>query len=78
MKQEPRPYGMEDDLEDDFSVMSATECTGLIPTPPLDDAQADSYGEIYDVPISKEKTNGHVQSIQKSRRDIASQDQDPT
>ncbi|MDD4334540.1 MAG: hypothetical protein PHY77_02925 [Desulfotomaculaceae bacterium] len=31
-------------------VVSSTECTGLIPNPPLSEDQAESYAEIYDIP----------------------------
>ena len=37
-------------LDDITGVASATECTGLMQIPPLNDEQADAYGEIYDVP----------------------------
>ena len=40
----------EDPLEEMMDVASATECTGLMPTPPADDAQAESYTELYPVP----------------------------
>lgn len=44
-----------DDLDDyDFlemsGVASSTDCTGLIPTPPLEEADADSYTDIYNIP----------------------------
>ena len=32
------------------SVASATECTGLMPTPPENEAEEDSYNEIYVIP----------------------------
>ena len=32
------------------SVASTTECTGLIPTPPESEAQAESYTDIYAIP----------------------------
>ena len=41
--------------------MSSTECTGLIPSAPTDEAQIDSYAEIYDIPLSKDKTNAKLQ-----------------
>ena len=49
-------------LEDDFgelpddngmNVVSGTECTGMVPTPPLDDDEANAYREIYDVPVEQ-------------------------
>lgn len=52
--------------EDDFTrmielnlmnVVSGTECTGLVPTPPIDIDSADSYNEIYDVPVEESTVN---------------------
>ena len=37
-------------------VVSANECTGLTATVPLDDAEADAYRNIADVPVTSEKT----------------------
>lgn len=34
-------------------VVSSTECTGLIQTPPLSAAEAESYTEIYNIPQPK-------------------------
>ena len=34
------------------AVASSTECTGLIPTPATDEAELDSYSDIYDVPLA--------------------------
>ncbi len=51
------PYDMQDDeelFEEIMSVASATECTGLMPTPPLTKRAVDSYAEIYDVPLAKD------------------------
>ncbi len=36
------------------SVASGTECTGLTPTPPLGEEEADSYTEIYDIPLEED------------------------
>lgn len=33
-----------------LNIGSQTECTGMIPTPPLNDAQTDAYHDIYSVP----------------------------
>ncbi len=39
------------DMENEFhGVVSATECTGLMPTPPQDYDEAEAYNEIYVVP----------------------------
>lgn len=56
----------EDSFFDSESVVSATECTGLIQTPPSSVDEAESYGKIYDIPHTKEKVNNGLQSISKS------------
>lgn len=39
--------------DDTMNVVSGAECTGMVPTPPLSDAEADAYREIYDVPVEQ-------------------------
>lgn len=40
------------DILDDFNtIASATECTGLIQIPPTNIEEAESYSDIYSVPI---------------------------
>lgn len=46
---------------DQNTVVSFTECTGLIQTPPLTEAEAESYKEIYDVPQPKGKADNAPQ-----------------
>ncbi len=53
-----------------FSVASATECTGLIPTPPVDKSEADSYTDIYHVPVPKTQPNNGLQSIKKTTENM--------
>lgn len=59
----PRKLHLED--KDSFfngeSVVSATECTGLMYAPPASVDEAESYNEIYDVPYSKDKINNDLQ-----------------
>ena len=44
-----------DEFTDDlFSVASATECTGLCYAPPLDDAEVESYTDVYESPLKKD------------------------
>lgn len=43
---ESNPY----DFYQGLNVESQTECTGMIPTPPIDDVQQDGYHDIYSVP----------------------------
>ena len=49
------PYDSPDGqpYEELYGVASSTECTGLIPSAPLDPAEVSSYQAIYDVPMSK-------------------------
>lgn len=42
--------------DDTMNVVSDTECTGMVPTPPFSDGEADSYREIYDVPVERNRT----------------------
>ena len=41
-------------LEDDM-VAASTDLTGLIPTPPADEAEAESYADIHKVPVPEIK-----------------------
>lgn len=43
--------------DDSMNVVSGTECTGMVPTPPLSDGEADAYREIYDVPVEQNPVN---------------------
>lgn len=45
-----KPKSNVDIIYDSNTVVSATDSTGLIPTPPQTEAEAESYTEIYDVP----------------------------
>lgn len=62
-----RPLDQDDDeLYDElFSVASSMECTGLIPAAPVSASQADSYGDIYNIPLAKNSkdANNHMQDI---------------
>ncbi|MGE5494385.1 MAG: hypothetical protein ACM3S4_03665 [Burkholderiales bacterium] len=46
---EVNPY----DFYSGVSIGSQTECTGMVPTPPLDDAQVDGYHDIHSIPQQK-------------------------
>lgn len=48
------PYDCEDDRElfdDSFHAASMSECTGLIPSAPMDQSEVHSYSQIYDIPL---------------------------
>ena len=69
--QPPLPIDHEDDRElfdEQFGVASATECTGLMPTPPATSQEVDSYSEIYDVPLpdGQKGTDGKRKKQKKS------------
>lgn len=51
----------EEELFDSDNVASATECTGLIPTPPISEEEAESYTEIYNIPQPEDKVNHGLQ-----------------
>ncbi len=65
----PYPYDDETDrilFDDEMNVSSSCECTGLTPTPPLDEEEARSYSSVYDIPLSaqphKSRKSGNIGS----------------
>ncbi len=44
-----------DDFPDPLEVISSTECTGLVPTPPQSEGEADAYTELKNIPQPKKK-----------------------
>lgn len=51
----PYPFDFNDDMtlyDDEFQVVSNSECTGLIPSEPFNDYELKSYESIYDIPLS--------------------------
>ena len=51
----------EDYYFDSESVVSSTECTGLMQTPPISVDEAECYTDIYDVPQPKNEVNNGLQ-----------------
>lgn len=52
------PFDYEDDRElydDSLAVISAHECTGLIPSAPNSEYNTKSYSDIYDVPLADDE-----------------------
>ena len=49
MKKDKNSFPFYEDGWELDDVVSSTECTGLIPTPPASDGDADSYADIYSV-----------------------------
>ncbi len=57
---------LDEDLFYDIDlVASATECTGLIPTPPLSEEEAESYTDIYAIPNPEKGKDKHLKTIEK-------------
>lgn len=68
---DPQKKGWEFPLYDEDSVSnilsadivaSATECTGLIPSAPLNEDEMDSYANLYSVPKVKNDVNHGLQT----------------
>jgi len=53
-----RPESSINKIYDPDIVVSATDSTGLIPTPPQSVDEAESYTEIYDIPQPQVKNEG--------------------
>ena len=69
----PNPMQDDEDLFDTmFSVASSNECTGLIPSSPIDEQQVDSYSEIYDTTLAKdpEEAKNNLQDVHKSEKSL--------
>ena len=59
----PRPYDAVDEeelYEEMMDVASSTECTRLMPTPPVTKRETESYPKIYDIPLAKDETVDHM------------------
>ena len=54
MKKIPEKFDI-DLIDDMHSVASATECTGLYPTPPENDWEKDAYCELYPMQSKRNK-----------------------
>ena len=58
MPKQSRPYPTESHqhpFDDENQVVSATECTGMLPTPATEDAEIFSYHAIYDIPLGEDQ-----------------------
>lgn len=49
------------------SVASASDCTGLIPSPPINEGEAESYAELYNIPEPTDELNNGLQNIKKTK-----------
>lgn len=50
MAEKPKMSQNPQDPWEDNAVVSATDCTGLQQTPPLDDTEEEGFCELYDLP----------------------------
>ncbi len=50
------------------STASFTECTGLMPTPPLNDAEAEAYKELYSTALPKSGMRESKKRVKLRRR----------
>ena len=61
------PYD-DDKFYDTGSIASASDCTGLIPSPPANEAEAESYAELYNIPATTDKAiNNGTQNSKKTQ-----------
>lgn len=58
-----------EDWYDIDTVASATDCTGLIPTPPASEGEAESYAELMNVPQVHRPPDNGLQSIRPQKKD---------
>lgn len=65
------PYD-DDRFYDIGSVASTSDCTGLIPSPPVNEAEAESYAELYNIPQPTDEINNGLQSTHKPQKDVPS------
>lgn len=74
MKRYPEVYKkQEHSFEDDYATLdiaSTTDCTGMIPTPPLNEYEVDNYADIYSVPqqsaVNAQKADSTSQQRKRS------------
>jgi hypothetical protein len=53
-KQKKLPYD-DDDFFENGSVSSASDCTGLIPSAPVSESEAESYAQLMEIPNPQKK-----------------------
>lgn len=70
-KNPSRPYDMQDDEElynEMMEVASATECTGLMPTPPITRSETKSYDKIYDIPLAEDEAVNEMKKRAETKK----------
>ncbi len=72
MKKYPEVFKkQENSFEDDYvslDIASITECTGMIPTPPLNDDEVDNYADIYSVPQQSAVNANNIETTSQQRK----------
>ena len=59
----PFPYGNDDGYE----AVSASECTGLIPSEPYDGEELRSYSDLYDLPLPQHSNDRRLTMNEKKK-----------
>lgn len=67
-KEKGYPVYTEDELGMIQQVASGTDCTGLQPTPPITEQEAESYTGLHQIPKLTEKVNNGFQQIRPEKR----------
>lgn len=58
----------DDKFYDMGSIASASDCTGLIPAAPANEAEAESYAELYNIPEPTDASvNNGLQKLKKTK-----------
>lgn len=60
-KKDCPPY--DDDYDDWETIASSNDCTGLVPTPPKTEGEAESYADLMNIPQPKGKVDNGLQRI---------------
>jgi hypothetical protein len=56
-----------DDSDDTTPIASSMDCTGLQPTPPKNEGEAESYAQMYNIPQQTDKVDNGLQNIKKTK-----------
>lgn len=66
-KKKEHGYPLYSDNDDGMHVVSQTDCTGVIPSSPASEAEAESYSDLYNLPQPEGPVNNGLQSIKKTK-----------
>lgn len=61
------PYGDDSGYEDGETIASSNDCTGLVPTPPKTEGEAESYSDLMNIPQPKGKVDNGLQHIRPEK-----------